>query len=904
MEWLDKMVRGITGYTGAEPIKAEPMPVQSGEITAPDYAVYIPGNPTNNISVRQNNPGNLKHVGQKGSLGAGTRDFAIFPTPEEGFAALQRQIDIDKGRQLTLNQFGNKYAPSFENDTTGWVRDVAKMTGATPDTPLSVIPTFELAKAVAKRESSAKIHDKGDRSESYFKTLKQSMANQGAAKPESYQIASAGAKIPAPPIRDYDPNGPDVSYLDSLISGESKPIPTISAGNGKMQSPEQMPPQNTEPAPFHAQVGAAYVDDPQTKFKILAKFRFPFEKPELAAKRYFMRDGNTFYMTNDGKIHKEEGEGISEKAKTFMASLLGRAPEIVGGAAGAVSPIPGGMELGTVAGGLARRGSNQAIYGEKPDYLSGAIGDAAGAALSRIPAAGITKGLNFLGKGGQIGRMVANDPGTFDAQEAARLMQLGGSKGIRLTAPEIANSPTLEALWANLANNPRWPNANQKMAEFIKQTRNPEVSAAIRKELSAISPVEDISPFDSGTIVTQTAKNMLDDLKTTRAAESQPLYQRAFESAPKIDTEPVLKQIDGLMAIQPRRSSGQEALGKIRDMLTRTEDVWDTQTNKTIKKEVPVTNIETLDNVKIEIDRMLEAAKQDKSISNRMRQRLTSIKEELLTQMDTVSPEYGQARAKFAELSGPINKFQYGTANLGPRDPKVKTIMQRLIDLGGEDMEKAPGIIFSGKPEAISRTKRWFSANGYDPEWNTVVRARLEQQLNKVADSIANREGNLGYAFKRKVFGTGEDMEKLKAAMSPQQFASFKGLMEVMDQTTKIVYTNSRTAMQQGATQSIENMGGGVIARALTNIPVTPQQMGQVLIRLKSPENASKLADALLDPATAPKIQAMRLLPNGVKKTTELMSFLGTIYGERKLTSPRNVRNEASDAAWTGQPER
>src|SRR5208337_359722 len=121
----------------------------------PTPNVVIPGDPNKVISVRQNNPGNLKFVGQPEALGVGTKDFAIFPTADAGFEALKGQIDTDKGRGLTLSQFANKYAPSYENDTESWIRDVAKLSGIKPDTPISKIPTKRLAQAVMKVESGA-----------------------------------------------------------------------------------------------------------------------------------------------------------------------------------------------------------------------------------------------------------------------------------------------------------------------------------------------------------------------------------------------------------------------------------------------------------------------------------------------------------------------------------------------------------------------------------------------------------------------------------------------------------------------------------------------------------------------------------------------------------------------------
>jgi hypothetical protein len=175
----------------------------------PDNYIHIPGDPANNISVRQNNPGNLKFAKQKGATGAGTRGFAIFPTPEAGFAALQDQIEVDKGRGLTLAQFGHKYAPSFENDTNAWIQTVGRLTGTGADTPLSDILTFDLAKAVARQESGTVVRGtpdyfrKAEKVSAAVDPVKQFLENPGAAVDDPFeQFLGTADQKPSTPSMD------------------------------------------------------------------------------------------------------------------------------------------------------------------------------------------------------------------------------------------------------------------------------------------------------------------------------------------------------------------------------------------------------------------------------------------------------------------------------------------------------------------------------------------------------------------------------------------------------------------------------------------------------------------------------------------------------------------------------
>lgn len=118
------------------------------------------------IAYVHNNPGNLMFAGQAGASQGEPKDgggnWAKFETPEAGYQALKRQIDIDAGRGMSLGQFIGKYAPEFENNTKAYLRNVAGFTDAAADTPLSDIPQSELAKAMARQESSTRIEGDDD----------------------------------------------------------------------------------------------------------------------------------------------------------------------------------------------------------------------------------------------------------------------------------------------------------------------------------------------------------------------------------------------------------------------------------------------------------------------------------------------------------------------------------------------------------------------------------------------------------------------------------------------------------------------------------------------------------------------------------------------------------------------
>ena len=108
------------------------------------------------LAAKNNNPGNLKFAGQKGAV-EGEGGFAKFESPQAGYDALKRQIELDKSRNLTLEQFINKFAPPSENDTSLYIKQATDNLNVPRDTVLNNISTESLAKFMAMKESSTKI---------------------------------------------------------------------------------------------------------------------------------------------------------------------------------------------------------------------------------------------------------------------------------------------------------------------------------------------------------------------------------------------------------------------------------------------------------------------------------------------------------------------------------------------------------------------------------------------------------------------------------------------------------------------------------------------------------------------------------------------------------------------------
>ncbi len=119
--------------------------------------------PGGSLAWRNNNPGNLRFVGQP-DASPGEGGFAKFPSYDSGYNALKRQIQIQSDQGQTLSQFINQYAPPSDgNNTSKYLGTLETATGYSGADPLSsvlgggpsyAIDTSSLAASTAADDSS------------------------------------------------------------------------------------------------------------------------------------------------------------------------------------------------------------------------------------------------------------------------------------------------------------------------------------------------------------------------------------------------------------------------------------------------------------------------------------------------------------------------------------------------------------------------------------------------------------------------------------------------------------------------------------------------------------------------------------------------------------------------------
>lgn len=160
---------GVAAMTATSPSGAlTGKKISEKNFTIPqDTTIFIPrgkGSIRGTIAFRHNNPGNLTWANQpnatQGEPKEGGGHWARFKTPEDGFAALCRQIELEKARNLTAREMIFKYAPPSDgNDTNDYLDKFIKEMKCSRDTRVVAMDTVSMATVMIKQESSSSLRN-------------------------------------------------------------------------------------------------------------------------------------------------------------------------------------------------------------------------------------------------------------------------------------------------------------------------------------------------------------------------------------------------------------------------------------------------------------------------------------------------------------------------------------------------------------------------------------------------------------------------------------------------------------------------------------------------------------------------------------------------------------------------
>ena len=99
-------------------------------LIATEEGFYVPGSLPN----RNNNPGDLRHSPHSFHTADAPDAIGKIDTGVDGWADLERQLQLYAQRNMTLRDLVYEYAPPSENNTADYLAYVCKGMGMPPDT--------------------------------------------------------------------------------------------------------------------------------------------------------------------------------------------------------------------------------------------------------------------------------------------------------------------------------------------------------------------------------------------------------------------------------------------------------------------------------------------------------------------------------------------------------------------------------------------------------------------------------------------------------------------------------------------------------------------------------------------------------------------------------------------------
>jgi hypothetical protein len=124
---------------------------------APGPTGKAPAGKNSPRGIRNNNPGNIRFgnfAKAHGATGSDKDGFAVFPSMAAGEKALSDLLQTYRGQGIdTISGIVSKYAPSSENDTSAYIRDVSAKTGIGANQHLDLSQYAAVQRAIALHEN-------------------------------------------------------------------------------------------------------------------------------------------------------------------------------------------------------------------------------------------------------------------------------------------------------------------------------------------------------------------------------------------------------------------------------------------------------------------------------------------------------------------------------------------------------------------------------------------------------------------------------------------------------------------------------------------------------------------------------------------------------------------------------
>jgi len=664
---------------------------------------------------------------------------------------------------------------------------------------------------------------------------------RGAAQPTSAQPSTSGAQMVDP----FDEGRP--SRFESALA--RAPLKETQ-GRAVGREPDVLPGKGGLGLAFKQ----GMVIDPPTQLRLAAEHLFPNDPK--AIERFGFVNGRVAFETDDGQLQYATG-----KAQDVAGGLIANIPEMVSGAVGSLSasPVVGGA-LG-VAGARGLKRAAAGIFLDEPQTIEGNLKDIGKEAAIEGATGGLTKGALVLAN---RGRSINFAPRDLNAAQATQA-RIKANTGIEADLALASGDRRLLGVRNYLA---QQPNAGADMLQRADELSAEQFGKAAD---SLLDKVAQGAPADTlGAKGVNAAREIITSTKRRISDEVRPLYEAAYARAPVISDAKIMALLE-VPPVQRALRDAREIMnldaGKVAftdsasgakqagDVMSRRFKVNETQAKQPV-------SLQLLDYTKRSLDDEIEqlAAHGD----NNKARALAGARDKIKSYLDSVaSPEYQQARERFAELTKaqvePLENSVVGViAKI--KDSKTATVAAKLF----RDQNVTPG--------EIARARSALSTE--DPEaWNALVRQFLSNELNAARKvTQAGSEVNVAGKFHQRIWGDPEGRKRMGAALGPDASDALKGLMEAAETLGQSPIRGSNTQANQAIAKTLEGPSAWW-ARVL----LKPRESFLEAAQQKAvDQNATRLVEALTNPAKVRQLKIATKISDPARRAAFITSTLAT----------------------------
>ena len=612
--------------------------------------------------------------------------------------------------------------------------------------------------------------------------------------------------------------------------------------------------------------------------KAYAKSKFPNLDLNEAVGRFAQKDGRIYYLGMDNKLYwatpdfkavKSDIRNIDE----WASKGVGPAIPIAMGTGGAI--VSGGNPI--IAGGAGMTG--EAIRQTLSHQLTGEEMSLPKRAIN-VGTAGLTEGVGTVGGNllnGAIRKVITKLPARvknfeigdkfaqYSTKLNEKLVKLSEKFGIDLTTAERSADGRLIKLQKVLGET---KGADEILEAFYK-IRNKDVQKAVYNAFMKIAE-KDIAPDLAFKEAIKSSKVVLKGEERILIDKASAHYEKAFQ-VNNVNIQSTIDLVDELM--KTAKGNSFSKLKQIRSMLFRQVDDPAGAGQKIKTKTLKENRLQSLDQVKREIDQILNVAgSTDNSIAKGNKVLFTKIKDSLLSNMDEASTDYATAREIYEHGMPALDQVKKGWINeLAKQNENI------FSDVGN--------MLLNSKRTSVADVKlarEMFFKYNKSNEWNQIVRGHLENVFESVLkEETVGQIHNLAGRFYNKVFSSGRQRAIIKESLKGLDGfgEDFADLMLLLNQTQKAMSLNSHTAWMQEAQKELLSDAKPMIASMIETLEIwkSPSRLSAWWTEIRKDKLAIDMAHMLTTKEGRKQLAKLREMPKNGKAI--VMAFTHILMG-------------------------